>query len=217
MQAYVWFGLRGTVQKMALVSKYSNLLGLQWLWRNHKRCNSSRQTDRLKKSNVYRCFIGDIISKTTSHIASKTTSHIDSKTTSHMTQRLHLYTVIFVKLYLVICALFRPGRPPKRMTPITTFSSMPSHQNDFFPSLPRSIPFPPPPGSRDLPPFHPFMPFSSQSPQVGVYIVQPIKNTVRINYLFFSVASFVHLFHARSVKNSKILKSVLFLIQRSSF
>ena len=61
--------------------------------------------------------------------------------------------------------LFRPGRPPKRMTPITTFSSMPN-QEPFFQinnSL-QSIPFPPPPTHRDLPPgFNPFLPLGSPS------------------------------------------------------
>lgn len=63
------------------------------------------------------------------------------------------------------CNTSRPGRPPKRMTPITTFSSMPN-QEPFFQinnSL-QSIPFPPPPTHRDLPPgFNPFLPLGSPS------------------------------------------------------
>ncbi|XP_023349020.1 dachshund homolog 1 isoform X2 [Eurytemora carolleeae] len=57
------------------------------------------------------------------------------------------------------CNTSRPGRPPKRMTPITTFSSMPPH-HEMFTSLPRTIPFPPP-HSREMP-FNPFMSLSGQ-------------------------------------------------------
>ena len=74
---------------------------------------------------------------------------------------IHIFCSVFKKIFF-----FRPGRPPKRMTPITTFASMPGHNVDLFNSMPRSIgsiPFPPPPSSRDIPPFHPFMSLSGQS------------------------------------------------------
>lgn len=48
------------------------------------------------------------------------------------------------------CNTSRPGRPPKRMTPLTTFSQMPGGGGDPFFSLSSSIqsgiPYPPPPG-----------------------------------------------------------------------
>jgi len=54
----------------------------------------------------------------------------------------------------------RPGRPPKRIAPITTFATMPN-QEPFF-AMAGGMPFPPPPQHHrpgELPPgFHPFMP-----------------------------------------------------------
>lgn len=58
--------------------------------------------------------------------------------------------------------LYRPGRPPKRMTPITTFASMPNPDPAFLGAMSNTlqggIPFPPPQQHRDLPPgFNPFL------------------------------------------------------------
>jgi len=60
------------------------------------------------------------------------------------------------------CNTSRPGRPPKRMTPITTFASMPNPDPAFLGAMSNTlqggIPFPPPQQHRDLPPgFNPFL------------------------------------------------------------
>ena len=68
----------------------------------------------------------------------------------------------------------RPGRPPKRMAPITTFANMPSPDPSFLgaisSSLQGGIPFPPPQPPhhhRDLTPgFNPFLPLAG-SPQAA--------------------------------------------------
>jgi len=59
------------------------------------------------------------------------------------------------------CNTSRPGRPPKRMVPITTFSAMPN-QEPFF-HMTGGLPFPPPPPHHhrpgDMPTgFNPFLP-----------------------------------------------------------
>ena len=65
----------------------------------------------------------------------------------------------------------RPGRPPKRMTPITTFASMPTHTDPaFLGAMASGIPFPPPqqPRAQELPPgFNPFLPLGGSPGQAA--------------------------------------------------
>jgi len=72
------------------------------------------------------------------------------------------------------CNTSRPGRPPKRIAPITTFATMPN-QEPFF-AMAGGMPFPPPPQHHrpgELPPgFHPFMPGVSLGSPVGPQALQ---------------------------------------------
>jgi len=78
------------------------------------------------------------------------------------------------------CNTSRPGRPPKRMTPITTFANMSTPDPSFLGAMSMSnlsqggIPFPPPHPARDLPPgFNPFLPLGgSHSPASQAALAQ---------------------------------------------
>ena len=82
---------------------------------------------------------------------------------------LYSYGLLLLNFEIEICKsiTYRPGRPPKRMTPITTFANMPSSEPTFYNMMNsslQSIPFPPPghggPGPRPElgPQFpHPFL------------------------------------------------------------
>ena len=91
----------------------------------------------------------------------------------------------------------RPGRPPKRMTPITTFANMPNPDPTFLGAMSNNfqggIPFPPPQQQhpRDLPPgFNPFLHSLGGSSGVSAQMAQHAQVVTSVScslsYLIFT-------------------------------
>ena len=81
-----------------------------------------------------------------------------------------------LQIILIISNYSRPGRPPKRMTPITTFANMPNPDPTFLGAMSNSamggIPFPPP-HPRDMPPgFNPFLPLGGSPASQAAQLAQ---------------------------------------------
>ena len=101
----------------------------------------------------------------------------------------------------------RPGRPPKRMTPITTFANMPNPDPTFLGAMSNNfqggIPSPPPQQQhpRDLPPgFNPFLHSLGGSSGVSAQMAQHAQVVTSI---MFTLISHIHWSQAQAALLSR--------------